>query len=117
VFFLPLPGILEELLTGEVFLIDSHSLQLRNDLIFCSDAGVVRSGDPAGILSVHTGLADKDVVERVVKDMAHVKDTCHIGRGYYDSVRFSGVGLGMETLILKPISIPFIFYFRRIVFT
>ena len=58
VLLLPLPGIFEELLTGEVLFFDAHILEFGNHLVFGSDACMVGTRNPAGILAVHSGLAD-----------------------------------------------------------
>ena len=99
VLFLPLPGILKEFLTGEVFLADTHALELRHHLVLGGDTRVVGSGNPAGILAVHAGLADEHVVKGIVQHVAHVENTCHIGRRDDYSIGFAFVGFGVEALV------------------
>ena len=115
VLLLPLPGMFEEFLTRQVFLGDAHGLEPRDDLAFGGDGGMVGTGHPAGVLAVHPGLAHQDVVEGVVQDMAHVEDSRHVRRRNHYGVRFPFIWFGMETLVVQPPSIPFVFYFRCIV--
>jgi len=117
VLLLPLPGILEELLAGEVFLADAHTFELGHDLALCRDGSVVGAGDPAGVLAVHTRLADEDVVEGIVEHVAHMKDAGDVRRRYHDGIRFPSVRFGVEKLVLEPIGIPLVFHLGSIVFS
>ena len=89
VLLLPFPGILEEFLTAEVFLLDAHLGEPGDNLVFGCDAGVVGSRHPAGILAVHPGLADEHVIEGVVEHVAHMKDTRHVWRRDHNGIWFS----------------------------
>ena len=89
VLLLPRPGVLEEFLAADVLLGDAHGLEFRDHLGFGGDGGMVRSRHPAGILAVHAGVADQDVVQGIVEDVTHVQDTRHIGRRDHDGIRFS----------------------------
>ena len=60
---------------------------------------------------MHAGVADQDVVQGVVKDMPHMKDTGHIGGRYDYGIWFPPVGFGMKEIILQPIGVPFVLYF------
>ena len=115
VFFFPFPGGFEEFLAGEVFLADAFGLQLRDDLVFGGDAGVVGSGDPAGVLAVHPCLADEHVIERIVEHVAHMQDARDIGRGNHNRIGGPFVRLRMKKLVLQPVGIPFVLHFRRVV--
>ncbi len=115
VFLLPFPGVLEEFLAGEVVLGDAHRLELRHHLGLGGDGSVVRSRHPAGILAVHAGVADQDVVQGVVEHVAHMEDTRHVGRRDHDRVGFPFVGFGVEKLMIQPIGVPLVFHFRGIV--
>ena len=116
VLFLPLPGVLEELLTRQILLGDALGLQLGDDLGLGRDARMVRSRHPAGVLAVHPRLADQHVVQRVVQHMPHVQDTRHIGRRDHDRIGLPIVRFRMKTLVLQPIGIPLVLHLGRIVF-
>ena len=98
-------------------LVDAHGLELGYHLVLGGNACVVRSRHPAGILAIHARLTDKYVIESIVEHMSHVENTGDIRRRDNDSVRFPVIRLRMEALVLQPIGIPFVLYFRRIVFT
>ena len=114
--FFPFPGIFEELLSGEVFLVDSLRLEPCHNLAFCRNGCVVSTWYPAGVLAVHSGFSDKHVIERIVQNVSHMKDTCHVWWRNNYSIWFSFIRFRMEKLVLEPIGIPLVLYLRRIVF-
>ena len=115
VLLLPLPGIFHKLLTGKVFLGYSHTLELGHNLAFRCDGCMVRTRYPAGILAVHSGLADQYIVKRVVQHVTHMQDSRHVRRRDYYRIRLFLIRLRVEALVLGPPGVPFVFYFRRIV--
>ncbi len=114
--FLPLPGVLKEFLPADILLGNAHGLEFGHHLALRSDGSVVRTGDPAGILPVHAGLADENVVERIVEHVSHVQDTCHIGRRNHDGIRFLPVGFAVEKFVFQPVAVPLVFNLRSTVF-
>ena len=100
VLLFPRPGVLEELLAGEVFLADSLRGKACDHLALRSYGGVVGTWHPAGVLAVHAGFADEYVVKGIVEHVTHVKDTCHIGRRNYDCIGGPGIGLRVKTPVL-----------------
>ena len=76
---------------------------------------MVRTRYPAGILAVHSGLADQHIVKRVVKHVTHMQDSRHVRRRDYYRIRLFLIRLRVEALVLGPPGVPFVFYFRRIV--
>ena len=76
---------------------------------------MVCTGHPAGIFSVHAGLADEHVIQGVVEHMAHMEYTGNVRRRNHYRIRFPAVGLGMEKPVFQPPVIPFVLYFRGIV--
>ena len=115
VLFFPLPGVLEEFLSADVFLGDAHALELGHHLGFGGDGGVVRTGDPAGVLAVHAGLTDEDIIEGIVEHVSHVKDTRHIRRRNHDGVRLFFIGFTVKELVCQPIGVPLVFHLFRTV--
>ena len=109
VLLLPLPGIFEELLAGQIFLIDTLSLKPGDNLALCRNGGVVRTRNPAGILAVHPGLPDKNIIQRIVEHVAHMKDTRHVRRRNDDCIRLSFIRLRMKELLLQPPGVPLVF--------
>ena len=116
VLLLPFPGVLEELLAGEVVLGDSLLLEAGDHLRLGGYAGMVGAGNPARVPAVHARLADQHVVECVVEHMAHMKYARHVGRRYDYCIGFPVVGLGVEAPVLQPVRIPFVLDLRGTVF-
>ena len=111
----PCPGMLQELFPGQVVLGNALGLQLGHDLRFGRNGSMVRSRYPAGVLPMHAGIPDQNIIQRIVQHMAHVQDSRHIGRRNHDRIRFLFVGLGMEELVFQPIGIPFVLHFGGVV--
>ena len=109
VLFLPFPGVLEEFFPGKVFLAYALSLQFGHDLAFGGDGRMVRTGYPAGILAVHSGLADEHIVDCVVQNVSHMQDSRDIWRRYNYGIRFPLIGLRVEKIVFQPIGVPFVF--------
>ena len=116
VLLLPLPGILEELLSGKRLLGDAHALELGHNLVLGGDGSVVGTGDPAGVPAVHAGLADEHVVECIVEHMSHVQDAGDVRRRDHDGIRLPVVGFGMEAFMLQPVGVPLVLHFGGNVF-
>ena len=112
----PVPSVLEELLAADVGLLDALLRQLVHHLGFGGDGGVVGARHPAGVLALHAGAADQDVLNRVVHHVAHVKHTGHIGRWDHDGIGFAFVRGGVEVVLVHPVFVPFAFNFLRAVF-
>ena len=89
----PSPGMLQELLAGEVALLDALLGEALDDLGLGGDAGVVGSRHPAGVLSLHSGAAYKDILNGFVEHVSHVEHTRHVGRRDDHRIRLSPVRL------------------------
>ena len=113
----PVPGMFEELFTGEVGLFDTLLSKFANDLSLRSDGGVVSARHPAGVLALHTGTAYENILNGVVEHVAHMEHTCHVGWGNDHGVRLAAIGVRREKLVVKPILIPFRLYLIRVVLT
>ena len=103
----PVPGMAQELLACEVAFADALLGQAFDDLGFGGDGGVVRTGHPAGILTLHAGMAHEDVLDGLVEDVPHVEHTGDVGRRDDHGVRFAAVGTACEEPVVHPILIPF----------
>ena len=115
VLLLPFPGIFQKLFPGDVFLADSLILETSYDLAFGGDGGVIRAGNPAGVLAVHPRLAYQHIVQRVVENVTHMKDAGHVRWRDYYSVWLAFVRFRVEAAMLLPPGIPFVLHFGGIV--
>jgi hypothetical protein len=109
--------VFEEFLAAEVGLLYALFGEFRYHFGFCCDSGMVGSGYPEGILAVHSCTAHKDVLNGVVEHMAHVEHTGHVWRWDDDAERLTCVGSAVEQVVAKPIGVPFVLHFGRIVFS
>ncbi len=66
----PLPDALNEFLAAERFPVGPLGHKLPLDDVLCGDAGVVRSGKPEGVISLHPFSADQNILERVVQGVS-----------------------------------------------
>ena len=88
----PGPGMFQELFARKIRLLDTFFGQFVHYLSLRSNRRMIRARNPAGILAFHSGTADKDILNRVVKHVSHVKDTRNIRGRDDDGVRFTSVG-------------------------
>ena len=89
----PGPGMLQELLAGEVFLANALLGKSVHHLSLGSDACMVGTGHPAGIVALHTGAANQNILNGFVQHVAHMQHAGHIGRRYHHRERFAPIGL------------------------
>ena len=77
---------------------------------------MVCSRNPQCIVSLHSLVADQDILHRVVKSMSHVKLTGNIRWRHYDCKWFlTSVHFCVEILIFAPLLVQFVFNLFRIV--
>ncbi len=112
----PVPGMLEELLTGQVVLLDALFSQTLHHLGLGGYRRMVGTGHPAGILALHPCTTHKDILNCIVEHVTHVEHTSHIGRRNDNRVGLAAIGLRTEQLIVNPILVPFTFDLFRVVF-
>ena len=115
VLLFPLPGIFEELLAGEVALLDTLGGEFVHHFGFGGNRGVVGAGYPAGVLALHAGTAYEYVLYRVVQHVPHVQNTGDVGGRDDYGVGFATIGLRLEEPVFQPVSIPFLLYVGGIV--
>ena len=72
---------------------------------------------PEGVLPLHAGPSNEDVLNRIVEHVTHVEHTRHIGRRDDDCIGLAPVGLTREELVVKPVLIPFRFDLFGVVLT
>ena len=113
----PCPGMLQELLTGQVSLLDSLCGQTVHHLGLSGNRSVVGTRHPAGILAFHAGAAHQNILNGIVQNVSHVQHTGYVWRWDYHGIWLAAIGLRAEQLVVKPILIPFFLYICRIVLT
>ena len=112
----PVPGVLEELLAREVGLLDALFGQTAHDLSLGGNRGVVGTRHPAGVLALHAGAANQNVLDGVVEHVAHVQHTRHIGGRNHNGIGLTAVGAGAEKFVVQPVLIPLALHVMRVVF-
>ena len=117
VLLLPGPDALQELLAAQV--IAGHALlgaQFLLHLDLGGNAGVVRAGEPQGIVALHALEAGQDVLQRTVQCVAHVELAGDIGGRHDDGKRLLiGVGLRLEAAAVHPHLVDAGFHVPRII--
>ena len=103
----PVPCVLQELLTCQVTFLDALLSEFLHHLSLCCNRGMVGAWYPAGILALHAGTTNQDILNGVVQHVSHVQHTCHIGRWDNDGVGFTSIGFAGKELIVQPVLIPF----------
>ena len=112
---LPLPRVLQELLSGKRMLIDALLLELGHHFRLCSYGGVVCTGYPAGVETPHASTANQHVLNGIVEHVPHVEDARYIGRWDYYSIGDTAIWFTVEEVMLQPVIIPIGLYRLRFI--
>ena len=92
-------------------LVDAFFLQLLDDLDLGSDTCMVGAGLPQCVVTLHSLIADQDILHGVVQCMPHVELSCDIwGRDHDSEGSLTVIYLRMEILFVKPLLIQSVFY-------
>ena len=91
-FICPLPGMLQEFVTGKICLLDTLCSQLIYYLRFRSDRSVVSTRYPAGIFTFHTGTAYQNILNGIIKHVSHVEHAGDVRGRNDDGVRLTTIG-------------------------
>ena len=113
----PVPSVLEELIAGEVGLLDALLSEAVYNLSLGSDTSVVGTWYPACVLALHACTANENILDRIIEHVTHVKHTCYVWWRDHHCIRFTTVWLRAEKLVVEPVLIPFTFHCLWIVFT
>ena len=76
----PFPSVAEKFFARQLLLLDALLCQAVDHLGFGGDGGMVCARHPAGVLALHAGTANEDVLNRIIEHVAHVEHTRHVGR-------------------------------------
>ena len=106
-FLFPLPGVFEELFTGQRVFV--NSLLSRN-------RRMVRTRHPAGVLSLHPRTTHQNILNRFVQHMPHVQYARHIGGRNNNGIGLPIVRNRMEKSMLHPVIVPLLLDLLRSIF-
>jgi hypothetical protein len=106
---------LQEFITCKVRFLNALFCQALDDFGLGGDTSMIGARNPTGILALHTSTTYEDILNSFVKDVTHMQHTSHIWRWNNHGVGLTAIGLAAESLVVKPILIPFVLYFRGIV--
>ena len=117
VFILPLPNAFEEFLASEVVARQALFLaQTLLDLDLRGDAGVIRSGDPKGIVPLHTLVANQNVLQGFVKRVTHVELPRDVRwRNDHRKMRRVVLRVGRKVAFLAPIGVDAVLELRGVI--
>ena len=68
----PCPSVLEELLAGEVALVDALLFEAFDDLGFGSNTSVVGTWCPASVLALKASTTNQDILDSIIEYVTHV---------------------------------------------
>ena len=86
--------------------LDALALELALDHHLGGDAGMVHADHPERVLALQPGVADEDVLERVVERVADMERAGDVGRRDDDGEGLGLGPLGAEQALLLPMGIP-----------
>ena len=109
VLLLPFPDALNKGLAPEILTALTLLAERLLDDVLSRDAGMVGTGEPKRILTLHTAPPDENILNRLVERMAHVKNTRHVRRRNYYGIALAVARLLMKITVLLPKRIPLCF--------
>ena len=117
VFFFPCPNTFQEFFTSQVI----FGQTLFGNLLFYLDLGsnpcMIFPGEPKNIVPLHSFVTDKNILERIIKSMSHMKLSRNVRRRQHNAVWFFfRIRLIMKYAVLFPELIPFLLNFTGIIF-
>ena len=109
VLLLPLPDALNKRLAPEILTALTLLAERLLDDVLSRDAGMVGTGEPKRILTLHTAPPDENILNRLVKRVTHMKNTRHVRRRNYNGIALAIARLLMKITVLLPKRIPLCF--------
>ena len=117
VLFFPVPNALQEFLAAQI--ITGQALFLAQILLHLDlrgNTGMIRTGQPQGLVALHTLKADQNILQRGVHGMAHVQLACHIGRRHDNGEGLLiGIHFCLKAVVIHPHFVDSRFHIARIV--
>src|SRR5262249_38325725 len=75
--------------------------------VLCGDSGVIHSGQPQSVVTLHTLSANDAVLNSRIQHMPHVQRTGHVGRRHHDDEAVAvGLIIGLEISLRFPPAVP-----------
>ena len=111
VLMLPVPYLLQELLTSQIVASQAILTQFFLNFDLRCNTCMVYTGEPQGVVALHTLKTNQRILQRCIHSVTHMKLSGYIGRGHNN-----GEGLGISGLIrlkmtvLLPHFINFVFH-------
>ena len=106
VLFFPFPRSFEKFISAQILFgkpLLAHSLDY---LCLGCNRRMVRTGKPEGIVTRHSVITDKNILQCIVKGMSHMKLTCDIGgRNDYCIGLFPLLALSVKILVFNPCAV------------
>ena len=116
VLFFPRPCVFEELFAAYLVFVDALALQLLNNFDLGRNACVVRSRLPKRGISLHSFVADKNILHGVVKRVSHVQLSRYVRRrDNYGERLFRLVYFCFEIVVFYPKIVNSVFEITRVV--
>ena len=109
------PGALKKSLATQIVAALALFFKLALNNILGSNAGVVCTGNPQGIIAFHTVIADNDVLQCIVQTVSHMEHARYVRRRNDDRIctgTFSTVTMNRRFFIACRFKITFCFPFR-----
>ena len=117
VLFLPFPSMFKKVFTCQVCLLNPLLCKAIHDFCFGCNRSVIRSRYPASVLPLHTGTADQNILDGIVKHVSHMKHASDVWGRNDDRIRLTAVWFRLEKAVIQPILIPLTLYFCGVVLT
>ena len=111
---LPLPDDVDKFITAVIGALVLPLFKLALDHHLRRDARMVHADHPQRILALQAGMADQDILQRVIKRMADMQAARHIRRRVDDGKGLRIGALGAEGAARFPMLKPFGFDCRRV---
>ena len=116
VLLLPVPNMLQELLSADIILGNALLPKLFHYLCLCGNGCVVGSRYPECLIALHSLKTDQDILKCIIQGMSHVELSRDIWRRHNDRKRFlAAIYLRMKVFFLLPFIIGSLLNVRRIV--
>ena len=116
ILMLPIPHTVKELFTTQIIASQTFFAKLLFNLNLSSNTGMVNTGDPQRVISLHPLETNQCILQSSIHRMTHVQLTCDVGRGHDDGEGFCiSFALRCKVAIILPHLINAIFNLLRFI--